>query len=149
MDADRRAFYEYNSMHMEPWDGPAGIVLTDGRHAVCLLDRNGLRPARWVTTRNGYITLASEVGVWDYQLEDVQAKGPVGPRQNLAEDTHSREVLHYDDIDRRPKPRHPYKKWLRQNALRTQSTLDDNDHGGAQDSHEQLKAYMKMFQVTF
>ncbi|PEW40004.1 MULTISPECIES: hypothetical protein, partial [Bacillus] len=56
MDPDLRAFYEYNSMHMEPWDGPAGIVMTDGRYAVCLLDRNGLRPARWVTTTNGFIT---------------------------------------------------------------------------------------------
>ena len=74
MDADLRAFYEYNSMHMEPWDGPAGVVLTDGRHAVCLLDRNGLRPARWVTTKNGYITLASEIGVWDYKPEDVIAR---------------------------------------------------------------------------
>ena len=62
MDADLRAFYEYNSMHMEPWDGPAGIVMTDGRYAVRLLDRNGLRPARWVITRNGFITLVSEVG---------------------------------------------------------------------------------------
>src|SRR3546814_6016714 len=54
MDPDLRAFYEYNSMHMEPWDGPAGIVMTDGRYAVCLLDRNGLRPAGWVTTTNGF-----------------------------------------------------------------------------------------------
>ena len=80
MDADLRAFYEYNSMHMEPWDGPAGIVLTDGRYACCLLDRNGLRPARWVKTKNGYLTLASEIGTWDYRTEDVVAKGRVGPR---------------------------------------------------------------------
>src|SRR5690606_40720603 len=71
MDADLRAFHEFNSMHMEAWDGPAGIVLTEGRHAVCLLDRNGLRPARYVITRNGYITLASEIGVWNYSPEDV------------------------------------------------------------------------------
>src|SRR5690606_7902870 len=55
MDADLRAFYEYNSMHMEPWDGPAGLVMTDGRYAICMLDRNGLRPARWVITRDGFI----------------------------------------------------------------------------------------------
>ncbi|MCI1740178.1 MAG: hypothetical protein LKM38_26555 [Pseudomonas veronii] len=71
------------SMHMEPWDGPAGVVLTDGRYAACTLDRNGLRPARWVTTTNG-ITLASEIGVWDYQPEDVIAKGKLGPGQMLA-----------------------------------------------------------------
>lgn len=136
-------------MHMEPWDGPAGVVLTDGRHAVCLLDRNGLRPARWVTTKNGYITLASEVGVWDYKPEDVLAKGRVGPGQILAVDTHTGKVLHTDDIDNRLKAQQPYKKWLRQNALRIQSTLDDNDHGSAFYDADQLKQYMKMYQVTF
>ena len=84
MDADLRAFYEYNSMHMEPWDGPAGLVMTDGRYAVCMLDRNGLRPARWVVTKNGFITLASEIGVYSYKPEDVVAKGRVGPGQILA-----------------------------------------------------------------
>lgn len=149
MDPDLRAFYEYNSMHMEPWDGPAGVVLTDGRHAVCLLDRNGLRPARWVTTTNGYITLASEVGVWDYQPEDVIAKGRVGPGQILAVDTHTGQVLHTSDIDNRLKSQHPYKKWLRQNALRIQATLEDKDHGSPFYEADQLKQYMKMFQVTF
>ncbi|MBB3102911.1 glutamate synthase large subunit [Azomonas macrocytogenes] len=149
MDPDLRAFYEYNSMHMEPWDGPAGVVLTDGRYAVCLLDRNGLRPARWVTTKNGYITLASEVGVWDYKAEDVVAKGRVGPGQILAVDTQTGEVLQSDDIDNKLKDRHPYKKWLRENALRIQSTLDDKDHGSPFYDADQLKQYMKMFQVTF
>ena len=149
MDADLRAFYEYNSMHMEPWDGPAGVVLTDGRHAVCLLDRNGLRPARWVTTTNGYITLASEIGVWDYQPEDVIAKGRVGPGQILAVDTETGQVLGTDDIDNRLKSRHPYKQWLRKSAQRIQATLDDNDHGSAFYDADQLKQYMKMYQVTF
>ncbi|WP_271104197.1 glutamate synthase large subunit [Pseudomonas tohonis] len=148
MDADLRAFYEYNSMHMEPWDGPAGVVLTDGRHAVCLLDRNGLRPARWVTTKNGYITLASEIGVWDYKPEDVIAKGRVGPGQILAVDTETGQVLTTDDIDNRLKSRHPYKQWLRQSAVRIQAKLDD-DHGVASYDSDQLKQYMKMFQVTF
>ncbi len=148
MDADLRAFYEYNSMHMEPWDGPAGVVLTDGRHAVCLLDRNGLRPARWVTTKNGYITLASEIGVWDYKPEDVIAKGRVGPGQILAVDTETGQVLDTDAIDNRLKSRHPYKQWLRQNAVRIQAKLDD-DHGVASYDADQLKQYMKMFQVTF
>jgi len=75
MDADLRAFYEYHSQHIEPWDGPAGIVLTDGRHAACALDRNGLRPARWVITKDRHITLASEVGVWDYDADQVVEKG--------------------------------------------------------------------------
>ena len=149
MDPDLRAFYEYNSMHMEPWDGPAGVVMTDGRHAVCLLDRNGLRPARWVTTKNGYITLASEIGVWNYQPEDVIAKGRVGPGQILAVDTETGQVLHTDDIDNRLKSRHPYKQWLRKSALRIQATMEDNDHGSAFYNADQLKQYMKMYQVTF
>jgi len=148
MDADLRAFYEYNSMHMEPWDGPAGIVMTEGRHAVCLLDRNGLRPARWVTTTNGYITIASEIGVWGYQPEEVLAKGRVGPGQILAVDTETGQILDTDAIDDRLKSRHPYKRWLRQHALRIQATLTD-DQGVASYDADQLKQYMKMFQVTF
>ncbi|WP_079230043.1 glutamate synthase large subunit [Pseudomonas putida] len=148
MDADLRAFYEYNSMHMEPWDGPAGIVMTEGRHAVCLLDRNGLRPARWVTTTNGYITIASEIGVWGYQPEEVLAKGRVGPGQILAVDTETGQILDTDAIDNRLKSRHPYKRWLRQHALRIQATLTD-DQGVASYDADQLKQYMKMFQVTF
>jgi len=74
MDPELRAFYQYNSMHMDPWDGPAGLVMTYGRHAICMLDRNGLRPARWVVTKNGFITLASEVGTYGYKSEDVVSK---------------------------------------------------------------------------
>ncbi|MFS0825465.1 glutamate synthase large subunit [Pseudomonas phoenicis] len=148
MDADLRAFYEYNSMHMEPWDGPAGIVMTEGRHAVCLLDRNGLRPARWVTTKNGYITIASEIGVWGYQPEDVIAKGRVGPGQIFAVDTETGQILDTDAIDNRLKSRHPYKRWLRQHATRIQGTLE-GDEGVASYDADQLKQYMKMFQVTF
>ena len=149
MDPDLRAFYEFNSMHMEPWDGPAGIVMTEGRHAVCLLDRNGLRPARWVTTKNGYITLASEIGVWNYTPQDVIAKGRVGPGQIFAVDTETGQILDTDAIDSRLKSRHPYKQWLRKNALRIQATLEDHDHGSAFYNPDQLKQYMKMFQVTF
>jgi len=99
-------------MHMEPWDGPAGIVLTDGRYAACVLDRNGLRPARWVVTRDRHITLASEVGVYDYAPGDVVAKGRLGPGQMLAADTATGELLLPEQIDERLKQRHPYKSWL-------------------------------------
>ena len=149
MDADLRAFYEYNSMHMEPWDGPAGMVMTDGRHAICMLDRNGLRPARWVITKNDYITLASEIGVYDYKPEDVVAKGRVGPGQILVADTETGEVLHTQDIDDRLKNRKPYKKWLKENALRIQSTLTDDDGCVERLSDDALKVHQKMFQVSF
>ncbi|PKM23167.1 MAG: glutamate synthase large subunit [Gammaproteobacteria bacterium HGW-Gammaproteobacteria-14] len=149
MDADLRAFYEFNSMHMEPWDGPAGIVLTDGRYAVCLLDRNGLRPARWVITKNGFITLSSEVGVHGYQPEDVVAKGRVGPGQILAIDTETGELLKASDIDNRLKVRHPYRKWLKENALRIEADYDTEVERMDEVVSDQLLAYQKLFQVTF
>ncbi|MHA7881182.1 MAG: glutamate synthase large subunit [Saccharospirillum sp.] len=150
IDGDLKAFYEYNSMHMEPWDGPAGIVLTDGRYAVCMLDRNGLRPARWVITKNGYITLASEVGTFDYKPEDVVAKGRVGPGRIVAIDTHTGEFLQTEEIDNRLKKTHPYKDWLKTNAVRLRSKLElAEEVNGASLSQEQLLAYQKMFQVSF
>ncbi|WP_430460401.1 glutamate synthase large subunit [Thalassolituus sp. LLYu03] len=123
MDADLRAFYEYNSMHMEAWDGPAGLVITDGRYAVCGLDRNGLRPSRWVITKDNFITVASEVGVHSYKPEDVVAKGRVGPGQMLAIDTQEGKLLTTDDIDNALKAEFPYKKWLKENAIRMESQL--------------------------
>ncbi|OHV10515.1 glutamate synthase large subunit [Kushneria phosphatilytica] len=147
MDADLRAFYEYNSMHMEAWDGPAGIVLTDGRHAVCMLDRNGLRPARWVITDNGYITLSSEIGVWDYAPESVVAKGRVGPGQILSVDTHTGEVLHTSDVDDRLKSAYPYKRWLKDNAQYLESALTELARFQPMDA-ETLAVQEKMFLVT-
>ena len=149
MDADLRAFYEFNSMHMEPWDGPAGLVMTDGRYAVCLLDRNGLRPSRWVVTKNGFITVASEIGTYGYQPEDVVAKGRIGPGQILAIDTKTGEVLHTDDVDKRLKSAHPYKKWLRENAQRIEARLDKSSSEFSPMEKEELKTHMKMFQVSF
>ena len=147
MDPDLRAFYEYHSMHMEPWDGPAGVVLTDGRYAVCLLDRNGLRPARWVKTRDGFITLASEIGTHGYRNEDVIAKGRVGPGQILMVDTETGELLQTADIDNRMKSRHPYKQWLRERAQRIEGTFGGELAAGIEQA--QLDTYMKMFQVSF
>jgi len=149
MDSDLRAFYEYNSMHMEPWDGPAGLVFSDGRYAVCMLDRNGLRPARWVVTKNDFITLASEIGTYSYRPEDVVAKGRVGPGQILAVDTESGEVLHTADVDERLKSAQPYKRWLRENALRVESTLNQDTPEFRLMEKEQLKIHQKMFMVSF
>jgi len=134
-------------MHMEPWDGPAGIVLTDGRYAACLLDRNGLRPARWVTTRDGFITLASEIGTYDYKTSDVVAKGRVGPGQILVVDTHEGKVLHTPDIDEMLKSRHPYKLWLKNNARFISGNFAGEVAPGIPE--DALDTYQKMFQVSF
>ncbi len=148
LDPDLRAFYEYNSMHMEPWDGPAGIVLTDGRYAACTLDRNGLRPARWVLTRDRHITLASEIGVYDYAPEDVVAKGRLKPGEMIAADTHTGELLLPADIDEMLKNRRPYKAWLAERAKRLEARLDDV---GTRPNFDEatLAQYQKLFQVTF
>ncbi|KAB2311066.1 glutamate synthase large subunit [Betaproteobacteria bacterium SCN2] len=114
MDPDMRAFYEYNSMHMEAWDGPAGLVMTDGRYGVCALDRNGLRPARWVLTKDRILTIASEVGVWDYGAENVVKKGRVKPGQMVAADLATGKLLLPEDIDAELKAGHPYRKWLKE-----------------------------------
>jgi len=147
MDPDLKAFYEYHSMHMEPWDGPAGIVLTDGRYACCLLDRNGLRPARWVRTGDGFITLASEIGTYGYRPEDVVEKGRVGPGQVLVVDTETGDLLRTEDVNERLKKRHPYKQWLKQNSRRIEGTFADEHEPEV--PAERLPAYSKMFQVSF
>ena len=146
IDPDLKAFYQYHAMHMEPWDGPAGIVLTDGRYACCLLDRNGLRPARWVTTSDGFITLASEVGTYHYEPETVTAKGRVGPGQILVIDTETGEVLHTKDIDDKLKSSKPYKQWLRDNARHIEASYDTTVTVPIEG--EALDVYQKMFQVT-
>jgi len=148
LDPDLRAFYEFHSMHMEPWDGPAGIVLTDGRYAACTLDRNGLRPARWVMTRDRHITLASEIGVYDYAPEDVVAKGRLKPGEMLAADTATGELLLPDDIDAMLKSRHPYKAWLKERSRRLEARLDDVGTRPHLDEGT-LATYQKLFQVTF
>lgn len=148
MDQDLKAFYEYNSMHVEPWDGPAGLVLTDGRYAVCTLDRNGLRPSRWVITKDDIITVASEVGVYDYAPEDVVAKGRLGPGQILSIDTLTGNLLNTSDIDNKMKTAKPYREWLAKKSLRIETKLDRTqpENGLTQD---EVAVAMKLYQATF
>ena len=160
MDADLRALYEYSSMHMESWDGPAGLVMTDGKKAVCMLDRNGLRPARYVKTSDNFIIVASEVGTYSYDEADVVEKGRVGPGQILAIDTEEGQLLHTPDIDQQLKKAKPYKKWMQNHAIRVESDLQDGqlpsidispNDASAQElkSDRLLQTAMKLFQVSF
>ena len=148
IDPDLRAFYEYYAVHMEPWDGPAGIVLTDGRYAVCTLDRNGLRPARFVITRNRFLTIASETGVWDYAPEDVVRKGKLGPGDMIALDLQTGTLLESRDIDQMLKARHPYKTWLKQGVRYLESDLVDPRLAAEPMDRDTLSLYQKMFNVT-
>ena len=148
IDADLRAFYEYYSVHMEPWDGPAGIVLTDGRYAACTLDRNGLRPARFVITRNRFLTIASEIGVWDYAPEDVVRKGKLGPGDMIALDLQTGRLLESADIDQILKTRHPYKTWLKKGVRYLESDLVDPRLAAEPFDKDTLGLYQKMFNVS-
>lgn len=153
MDPELKSFYEYNSMHMEPWDGPAGIVFTDGRYAVCSMDRNGLRPARYAITENDeqgrVITLASEIGVHDYQNADVVCKGRLMPGQMLASDTDTGDLLLPDDINDRLKSSQPYGQWLKQNMKNLLDTSDIDENPGDFSDTDSFETYEKMFQLSF
>src|SRR6204780_1382269 len=148
IDPDLKAFYEYYATHMEPWDGPAGIVLTDGRYACCTLDRNGLRPARWVITKNRHITIASEAGVWDYQPEDVVKKGKLGPGEILALDLQTSELMDTKQVDDLLKSRHPYKVWLKKGVRYLQTDLIDPRLAAEPFDRDTLAVFQKMFNVS-
>jgi glutamate synthase (NADPH) large chain len=148
VDPDLRAFYEYYATHMEPWDGPAGIVFTDGRYAGCTLDRNGLRPARFVITRDRTLTIASETGVWDYAPEDIVRKGKLGPGDMIALDLGTGTLLESRDIDQLLKSRHPYKSWLRQGVRYLESDLVDPRLAAEPMDRDTLVLYQKMFNVS-
>ncbi len=148
IDPDLKAFYEYYATHMEPWDGPAGIVLTDGRYACCTLDRNGLRPARWVITKNRHITIASEAGVWDYEPEDVVRKGKLGPGEILALDLQTGELMDTKQVDDLLKSRHPYKVWLKKGVRYLQTDLIDPRLAAEPFDRDTLALFQKMFNVS-
>ncbi|OBS92871.1 glutamate synthase large subunit [Vibrio cyclitrophicus] len=150
MDPELRAFYDFNSKHMEPWDGPAGIVLSDGRYAACNLDRNGLRPARYVITKDNLITLASEVGIWNYAPDEVAEKGRVGPGELLVIDTRRGKLWQSNEIDNDLKGRHPYKEWMEKNVhkLTPFSELSDDQVGKRSFDDDTLKAYQKQFAMS-
>lgn len=147
MDPDLRAFFNFNSMHMEPWDGPAGLVMSDGRFAACSLDRNGLRPARYVITKDDLITCASEVGIWDYQPDEVIEKGRVGPGELMVIDTQAGKILHSAETDNDLKNRHPYRAWLEKNVkhLTPCEELHDEVLSTRQFDDHLLKSYQKQF----
>jgi len=111
-DPGVRAFYEYSSCLAEPWDGPAAIVAGDGARVVCLLDRNGLRPARFVRSRDGLAVVASEVGVAEIDPADVVEHGRIGPGQVLVLDTERHGVVRDGEVKRALAARRPYAAWL-------------------------------------
>src|SRR5215204_5919515 len=117
MGPDRRAFYQYHSALMEPWDGPAAVVFTDGRIVGATLDRNGLRPARYSVTRDGRVIMASEDGALRVPAEDVIERWRLQPGKMLVVDTERHELLHDEDVKRPLFGRQPYRRWLEEGEI--------------------------------
>ena len=117
MDEDLKAFYEYNSMLMEPWDGPAALAFTDGRSIVATLDRNGLRPARYVVTEDGYVILSSEAGVLPIDESRVISKNRLRPGRMLLIDTEEGRIITNEEIKKKIATAHPYKQWAKENMI--------------------------------
>ena len=114
---DLKAFYEYHSILMEPWDGPAALLFSDGRFAGGMLDRNGLRPSRYTITKQGMMVVASEVGVMDFEPSDVVSKGRLQPGKILLIDTQEGKIYYDGEIKEQLAKAHPYREWLSTNRI--------------------------------
>lgn len=114
---DLKAFFEYHSILMEPWDGPAALLFSDGRYAGGMLDRNGLRPARYTITKNDTMVVASEVGVMDFDPSEIAEKGRLQPGKILLIDTQEGKIYYDGEIKERLAAEHPYRQWLSTNRI--------------------------------
>ncbi len=147
-DADLAAFYEFHGLNTEPWDGPAGIVSMDARYAVCTLDRNGLRPARWMLTSDRHYIVASEAGVWEVPAERVVRKGKIGPGEMMAIDLKRGDLLDSEAVDRINRGRAPYKQWLHQGVTYLETELIDPSLAEEPFDEGTLRSYHKLFQLS-
>ena len=121
MSPAKRAFYEYHSCLMEPWDGPASIAFTDGRQIGAVLDRNGLRPSRYTVTKGGLVVMASETGVIEFPPEEVAFKGRLQPGRMFLVDTVEGRIIQDEELKEGIASRQPYRTWLDQNLTRLDS----------------------------
>ncbi len=117
MSEDKRAFYEYHSALMEPWDGPAALIFTDGRYIGGTLDRNGLRPARYTITRDGLIVLASETGVLDFPPDEIVRRGRLQPGKMFLVDLQEKRIVPDNEIKAKISRRRPYRHWVKDNKI--------------------------------
>ena len=130
MNPEKRAFYEYHASLMEPWDGPAAIAFTDGRVVGATLDRNGLRPARYLVTHDDLIVMSSETGVLPVKPENVKRKGRLQPGKMLLVDTVAGRIVSDREIKQRLYSRHPYAQWLAENQVTLDKLADPpREHG--------------------
>ena len=117
MSENKRAFYEYNSCAMEPWDGPASIPFTDGSYIGAVLDRNGLRPSRYSVTKDGYVIMSSETGVLEIAPENIEYHGRLEPGKMFLVDMEAGRIVNDEEIKEKIAKKYPYKKWLDTNLV--------------------------------
>jgi glutamate synthase domain-containing protein 2/glutamate synthase domain-containing protein 1/glutamate synthase domain-containing protein 3 len=146
MDPDRRAFYEYHATMMEPWDGPAAVVFTDGIQIGATLDRNGLRPSRYVITKDDLVVLCSEVGVLDIPENNILRKGRLQPGKMFLLDLHQGRIIEDDEVKNEIVKKKPYKQWVLENMIKL-SHLPTHDSISNADPHT-LNKRQKTFGYT-
>ncbi|WP_372633989.1 glutamate synthase large subunit [Fodinibius sp.] len=148
MDDEMKAFYEYHSCLMEPWDGPASIAFTDGKMVGATLDRNGLRPSRYYVTSDDMIVLSSEVGVLDIPPEDIVYKDRLQPGRMLLIDTQEGRIKSDEEIKHQIAREYPYREWLDENLIDFHD-LPYNYQEEPENSHEDIIQRQKVFGYTY
>ncbi|GAA3946331.1 glutamate synthase large subunit [Microbacterium soli] len=127
LDPDLRAFYEYHAAQMEPWDGPAALIFTDGVQVGATLDRNGLRPGRWTETTDGLVVIGSETGVLDFAPERIKRRGRLRPGRMFLVDTAQHRIIEDEEVKRDLASLHPWQEWLDEGAVRL-ADLPEREH---------------------
>ena len=117
MSAAKKAFYEYYSCMMEPWDGPASIPFTDGNYIGAVLDRNGLRPSRYSVTKDGYVIMSSETGVVDIDPKNLAHHGRLEPGKMFLVDMSAGRIINDEEVKEQIAKKHPYEKWVKDNLV--------------------------------
>jgi glutamate synthase (NADPH/NADH) large chain len=148
MDADLRAFYEYTSTCFEPWDGPAAVSITDGRYIGCVLDRNGLRPSKYIITTDNRLLIASEYGVLQIPDEEIVERGRLQSGEMMGLDLKYGTVLKSSDIDDYLKKRQPYSQWLNEHMVYLQEHMDDPFSTVDVPAKEVMEARQRYFNIT-
>ena len=148
MDSELRAFYEYSSINFEPWDGPAAISLTDGRHIACVLDRNGLRPAKYIITKDDRIIISSEYGVLDIEEENIIERGRLQSGQMIGIDLKFGKIMKNDDINDYLKSSSTYTEWLNKGLVYLQEFVDLPFSKTSDYVRENLEIEQRFFNIT-
>ncbi len=148
MDSDLKAFYEYASTCFEPWDGPAAVSMTDGRYIGCVLDRNGLRPSKYIITTDNRLLITSEYGVLQVPEEQIVERGRLQSGEMMGVDLKFGKVLKSNDIDNYLKSMHPYNKWISQNMSYLQEYVPTTEVEACSKDHKEMEAKQRYFNYT-